>query len=239
MKAVVIDDFRLARLELIALIQKHKDIVLAGECDNGNDALALIQQVKPDVVFTDINMPGLSVFEFLESVDPRVQIVFTTSYADYALKAFGFNTVDYLLKPISQERFDEAVVRLRARMVKGDFLPDIEPLGLDSKIMVKGASGYILRSVADIIRFETREKETLIYFSDFVGELSRPLSQIELRLPEQCFFRVSRQAIVNIRYVVEIQADELLGGQTLLMSCGTSVPITRRQFSKIRDYLII
>ncbi len=94
MKIVIIDDFRFARLELLALTVKHKDIEILGESENGQDAITLVRQVKPDVIFTDINMPGISVFEFLAQIDPAIHIIFTTAYADHAVKTFAFNTVD-------------------------------------------------------------------------------------------------------------------------------------------------
>jgi len=240
MKAIVIDDFRLARLELISLFNKHKDIDLIGECDNGNDALALINQLKPDVVFTDINMPGMSVFEFLEKIDENIQVIFTTAYADYAPKTFVFNTVDYLLKPISQERFDIAAEKTRKRLELLHLRAlKVDPFSMESKIMVKTSSGYELKQLADIVRFEAKENDTLIYFSDFNAEMSRPLCQIEKRLPEANFFRISRQAIVNIHFVKSIVESDSGTGQFVVLNDGNQVAITRRQFLKIRDLLII
>jgi two-component system, LytTR family, response regulator len=240
MKVLVIDDFRLARLELISLLGKHKDIDIIGESDNGTDALALIQITNPDVIFTDINMPGVSVFEFLENIDESIHIVFTTSYADYAIKSFSFNTVDYLLKPISQERFDVAIEKIRQRLsVRKGSDKKIEPLSIDSKIMIKSIDGYLLKSVSDIMRIEAKEKEALVYFTDFFGEIAKPLTQLEMRLPQELFFRVSRQTIVNIRFVSAVIASDAMGGFDLVMTCGTKVATTRRQFSKIRDLLVI
>lgn len=238
MKAVVIDDFRLARLELISMLSKHKDFDVVGEADNGDSALKLIQSMSPGIIFTDIDMPGMPVFEFLENIDENIQVVFTTAYMDHAAKSFCFNTVDYLLKPITQDRFDSALAKVRKRNQFNN-CHDIEMLGEDSKIMVKYGMEYQLKPVASILRIESFVSDSKLYFESFVSDMLRPMSHIEKRLPKTLFYRISRQAIVNIKFIVSFIESKDKSGHEVVMSDGTILPVTRRQFATIKERLSI
>ena len=117
MKALVIDDERLARLELRRLLAAHPEVEIMGEARDGEEALALIAKLGPDLIFLDIQMPGMSGFDLLERLEDLPQVIFTTAYDEYALKAFEVNALDYLLKPVAPARLAAALARDRKSVV--------------------------------------------------------------------------------------------------------------------------
>ena len=115
MKALIIDDERLARKEVISLLSDHKEIEVIGEAVNADDAYEKIHQLKPDLLFLDIQMPGKSGFELLEMLDAVPEVIFVTAYDQYAIKAFEVNALDYLLKPVEPERLRESLEKLNQK----------------------------------------------------------------------------------------------------------------------------
>jgi len=136
MKALLIDDERLARLELRRLLAGHPEVEIAGEARGGEEALALIPKLAPDLIFLDIQMPGMSGFDLLERLEELPQVIFTTAYDEYALKAFEVNALDYLLKPVAQNRLAAALARVR---------PRTEPARLEQVFVRDGERCWIVR----------------------------------------------------------------------------------------------
>ncbi|HAC24766.1 MAG TPA: DNA-binding response regulator, partial [Cytophagales bacterium] len=150
MKALIVDDERLARKELMKLLEEHPSIEIAGEAANADEAEQMITELNPDLLFLDIQMPGRTGFQLLESLDSSPLVVFTTAYDEFALKAFEVNALDYLLKPITPERLAEAVhkVQEKERMRSGK--PRDKKLGLEDQVFVKDGERCWFVSLAQV-----------------------------------------------------------------------------------------
>jgi two-component system, LytTR family, response regulator len=167
MKALVIDDERLARLELRRLLAAHPAVEIAGEARDGEEALAMIAKLEPDVIFLDIQMPGMSGFDLLERLEDLPQVIFTTAYDEYALKAFEVNALDYLLKPVAPARLAAALARVR---------PRTEPARLEQVFVRDGDRCWIVR-LPDIFLLESEGNYTRVYFGSERPLIRRSLNR--------------------------------------------------------------
>ena len=234
MKAIVVEDSRLAREGLVRMLAAFPDLDVVGQADHPDSALILIQATRPDVIFLDIHMPGASGFDLLAALDYLPRIVFTTAYSEYAIRSFDYNTVDYLLKPISHERLELAV-----RKLVGEPEPESEirpPLDIGSKIFVKDGERCHLVSLASIRYIESCKNYVRIYFGNDKAYIKKSLNQVAERLPPTVFFRASRQCIINL---AEIRAiDESISlGYDVTMNDGKVIEISRRNATELKDLL--
>ena len=224
-KAIVIDDERLARCRLIRLLKKHDCIVVAGEAADGREATELMQKTHPDVLFLDIKMPVLSGFEMLEKLDKSSSpyIIFTTAFDNYALRAFEENTIDYLLKPVSEKKLERAVSKLKTFMQAGKSLSlNFEALihALKKRdILIRRFSvtvgDRILIVPEDVIQFiKAEDKYTFIHTYDKDHIIPFSLKELETRLDPEKFIRVHRAYIVNLGQIASIH--RWFGGRLLL-----------------------
>jgi two-component system LytT family response regulator len=226
MKALIIDDERIARLELRRLLTAHADIEIAGEAHTGEVALDLITQCEPDVLFLDVRMPGMSGFEVLERLDNVPQVIFTTAYDEYALKAFEVSALDYLVKPVVPSRLAAAVARLRPRVPRS---------GLEQVFVKDGERCWLVR-VADIFLLETEGNYTRLHFAKERPLIPRSLAALEERLDPAVFFRAGRGHIVNLKWVERV--EPAVGGTLLItMRGGITVEMSRRQSARFREAL--
>ncbi|MEO6992516.1 MAG: response regulator, partial [Lacunisphaera sp.] len=168
MKALLIDDERLARNELRRLLKAHPEIEIVGEAVNATEALERIAELKPDLLFLDIQMPGDDGFTLLEKIDPPLpQVIFTTAYDEFAVKAFEFNALDYLLKPVDPNRLATAMDKLRSyAMRSGEGTANRERLGLDDKVFVREGDHCWFVPVKNIRLLESEGNYTRLYFDD-------------------------------------------------------------------------
>lgn len=234
MTAMIIEDSRLARNELRTLLREHPQIEIIGEARNGREALAAIPELQPDLLFLDIQMPGMGGFELLENLTEVPLIVFTTAYDEYAVKSFEFNTLDYLLKPIHPERLALTISRLEERQQKNE---DQNPLKDGShQIFVKDGERCWIVKLADIRLMEIYGNYTRIYFKEHKPLLLKSLNQLEERLDPQQFFRANRQQIINLKWIKEL-TPWLNGRLKATLAHGEEVEISRRQSSKLRELL--
>ena len=170
MKAIVVEDSRLAREGLVRMLVEFKELDVIGAAEDVSAALALIEQHQPDVIFLDIHMPEQNGFELLAQITYQAKIIFTTAYAEYAVQAFEHNSVDYLLKPISKTRLSDAVTKLTAEFNIGteETLPDTaEPelkLTMTNKVFIKDGERCHLVPLADIDYFESCKNYTRVFF---------------------------------------------------------------------------
>src|SRR6187551_3273159 len=154
MKALIVDDERLARKELMKLLEEHPSIEIVGEAMNADEAIQMTNELNPDLLFLDIQMPGKTGFQLLEELDSVPVVVFTTAYDEFALKAFEVNALDYLLKPIQAERLSEAVHKiLEKERIKAGRSRDGK-LGLEDQVFVKDGERCWFVSLANIRLFE-------------------------------------------------------------------------------------
>lgn len=235
MKAIVVEDSRLAREGLIRMLQNFPDIEVVGAADHPSKALPLIQETRPDVLFLDIHMRGRNGFDLLEDLDYTPRIVFTTAYSEYAIRSFDYNTIDYLLKPISEERLATAVNKL---LFSGEE-PTTEArptLEINSKMFLKDGDKCHLVSLNEICYFESCKNYVRIFFGGKNAFVKKSLNSIETRLPRKYFFRVSRQYIVNLDEIRSIE-ETANDGYEITMSDGKLLDVSRRNGIELKELL--
>ncbi len=198
LSALVIDDSRLAREGLVRILDAFAEqIEVLGQADNAENALILSEQLRPDLLFLDIHMPGDRGFELLEKLDDMPRILFTTAYSDHAIRSFDFNTVDYLLKPISPQRLALAVAKLSGEPDAETAAESAAPqarsaLDLSSKIFIKDGEHCHLVAPSSILYIESCKNYVRVFFARPLGDtksayVKKSLNQIEARLPAQFF----------------------------------------------------
>ena len=237
MKALIVDDERLARTELQRLLTKIPDIQVVGEAVNSDDAIQKIAELKPEVVFLDIQMPGKTGFDLLEELDTVPHIIFTTAYDEYALKAFEYNALDYLLKPIDQTRLEDAVKRVivREQQVQQD-TANVTMLKPEDQVFVKDGDRCWFVKLEDVRLFESEGNYVRIFFNDNKPLILRTLNYLDERLDQRTFFRANRKHIINLKWVDNIE-PWLNGGLLVKLKGGQKVEVSRRQSIKFREML--
>jgi two-component system LytT family response regulator len=238
MKALVIDDERLARKELISLLSEFSKIEIVGEAVNADDAVEKIDALKPDILFLDIQMPGKNGFELLESLDIVPKVIFTTAYDEYALKAFEVNALDYLLKPIRKERLEECVQKIidgeqaeRSASANHEY-----KLGLNDQVFVKDGDKCWFVRLSNVRLFESDGNYIKVYFDNFKPMIHKSLNALDKKLDDRSFFRASRKHIINLSWVESIESW-FNGGLLVKMKGGEKVEVSRRQASKFKDMM--
>ncbi len=244
MKAIVVEDSRLARDGLVRMLAEFKEIEVVGAAEDVSAALTLIDQRQPDIIFLDIHMPEQNGFELLAQMTYQAKIIFTTAYAEYAVQAFEHNSVDYLLKPISRDRLAKAISKLTTKHlsqntaeVNDEYQQSNEPvLALNSRIFVKNNDQCHLIEIANIDYIESCKNYVQVYFEQKKAFVKKTLNHVETRLPQELFFRVNRQFIINLQSVVTI-VETLNDGYELTMTDGRSIEISRRNTVKLKTLL--
>ncbi len=237
MKALIVDDERLARTELRRLLNPFKDINVVGEAINAEDALAKISELNPELIFLDIQMPGKNGFEMLEELDSVPTVVFTTAYDEYALKAFEFNAMDYLLKPIEPKRLEDTVKRLLEKNKKEQIDADQTPvLTEEDQVFVKDGDRCWFVKLSTVKLFESEGNYVRLYFDDNKPLILRTLNYLDERLDSKAFFRANRKHIVNLKWIDNIE-PWLNGGLLVKLKGGNKIEVSRRQAIKFKDML--
>ncbi len=237
MKALIVDDERLARVELKRLLQPFKEINVVGEAVNVEDALEKITQLNPDLVFLDIQMPGKNGFDLLEELDSVPTIIFTTAYDEYALKAFEYNAMDYLLKPIEPKRLEDTVKKLIEKNKK-ESIPQFDSKVLTEKdqVFVKDGERCWFVKLETVRLFESEGNYVRIYFEDNKPLILRTLNYLDERLDSKSFFRANRKHIINLKWIENIETW-LNGGLLVKLRAGHKIEVSRRQAIKFKDRL--
>jgi len=234
MKAIIVDDTRLARQELQFLLKDKKEVQVVGEAENAEEARKLIEEVKPDLIFLDIQMPDEDGFQLLESLDEVPEVIFTTAYSEYAIKAFDYNALDYLKKPITEDRLNVALKRVIENTEKKLEIKDV--LGENSQVFVKDGEKCWFVTLRDIRLFEIWDNYTRIYFKEHKPMIPKTLQYMESRLDPKVFFRANRQQIVNMKWIEKIE-PWFSGTIRLYLKDGTEVEVSRRQTSRFKDLM--
>ncbi|WP_337865408.1 response regulator [Ignavibacterium sp.] len=238
MKALIIDDERLARTELRRLLEPFKEIEIVGEAVNADEAIEKIAQLSPEIIFLDIQMPGKSGFDMLEELDKVPKVIFTTAYDEYALKAFEYNALDYLLKPIEPKRLEEAIRKI-VEVGKKDVqiksaLPDV--LSAEDQVFVKDGDKCWFVKLERIRLFESEGNYVRLYFEDNKPLILRTLNYLDERLDLRSFFRANRKHIINLKWIESIE-PWLNGGLLVKLKGGQKVEVSRRQAVKFKEML--
>lgn len=245
LRALIIEDEEPARALLSHFLADFDIIELIGECSDGFSGLKAIQELRPDLVFLDIQMPKLSGFELLELLDEWPEIIFTTAYDEYAIKAFELNAVDYLMKPFSKDRLRSAVDKVIGRThTKAGVQPQLqqlvsawqsEPKKLE-RIAVKSGSKIHLITVEEIEHIESQDDYVMIYCSAGRFLKKETLSDLEENLPKERFMRVHRSHIVNLDQIARI---EQYGKESyeLLLKNGNRVNVSKSRIKELKQEL--
>jgi two-component system, LytTR family, response regulator len=260
LRAVVVDDEQLARDELGYLLGQVGDVEIIGQAGNGVEALTAIERLRPDVVFLDVQMPGLTGFEVAKRLlDARasVQIVFVTAFDQHAIEAFEVNAVDYLLKPVEQPRLERAVDRARRRIsvdrvLDGDRSSAVNQAQLErivqlvaerhnrrEQLAIKVGERFLLVHADDVIYASLRDDGIAVVTEQHAGTSSyRTLDELQDRLDSTVFWRVHRSHLVNINKIKEI-VPWFSRNYILRMkdAKSTEIPVSRTQTKRLREYL--
>lgn len=238
-RTIIVDDERLAREELKSLLKDILQIEIIDEAKNGEEALEKINALSPDLVFMDINMPGLNGFEVLNSIDCNPQIIFITAYDEYALKAFEVKAIDYILKPIDPVRLNESLHKI---LLEEDFeANDTQSLTRKNKtlkgqdrIFLKDGEKCVFITLNEVKYFESEGNYVKVYFNDSKLMILKTLNALETVLDQEQFFRVNRKHIVNLNYVSKVE-NWFNGGLQLELMNGEKIEISRRQAIRFKD----
>lgn len=196
MKAIIVDDERLARKELTSLLENHPEIEVIDEAANADEAIEKIEKQDPDVIFLDIQMPGKTGFEMLEGLERVPQVIFTTAYDEFALKAFDFNALDYLLKPIQPDRLSESINKIKVKAPKKGGKD--RKLSAEDQVFVKDGDKCWFVRLEDVRLFESDGNYIKVYFDKFKPMIHKSLNALDERLDDRSFFRASRKHIINL-----------------------------------------
>jgi len=244
MKVVVIDDEPLARTIVLEYLQGHSGIEVVAECNDGFQGVKAIMQHKPDLVFLDIQMPKINGFEMLELLDTTPNVIFTTAFDEYAIKAFEANAIDYLLKPFSKERFDLAIEKWKSKngsITTGANLQSLlenTPKQPDEKnrIVVKNGSDIRIVPMSEVMYIEAYDDYVKIFTKDTYYLKKKTMNYYESVLDSSQFFRTHRSFIINLRELTKIEPLEK-NTYLVLLKNGKKIPLSRSGYSKLKETL--
>ncbi len=238
MKAIIIDDERLARNELRKLLQDFPQVEVVDEASNAKEGIEKIEALNPDLIFLDIQMPGKTGFDMLEELDKAPHVIFTTAYDEYALKAFEVNALDYLLKPVDTKRLSDAIIKLEQLEAQEKEAGAVNrgPLSENDQVFVKDGERCWFVKLADIRLFESVGNYAKVYFGTNKPLILKSLNALEERLDEKIFFRANRKHIVNLRMIENVE-PYFNGGLLLEIKGGEKIEVSRRQAVKFKEMM--
>jgi two-component system LytT family response regulator len=251
LKVAIIDDEHEACRYLQNVIQEEaEDIIIAGVAHSAQEAEELINIHNPDAIFLDINMPGENVFDFLGRIKHvSFEVIFATSYDEYAIRAFKLNALDYVLKPICREEVSAVLEKLRKRIKYNLYLQQSSSMlnevslrkclkETQNKIVLKDGNSMVVVPFNDICYVEARGNYSFIvfYYSNLYRNIimSHPIAEYEELLPDDIFFRVHKSYLINCRRIEKIRTNPQVN---LQISDGSTVPVSRRRFPLLIEFL--
>jgi two-component system LytT family response regulator len=238
-RAIIIDDERLARNELKKLLQDHSDIEVIEEAANVDDGIEKIELLNPDLIFLDIQMPGKTGFDLLAEVEKPPRVIFTTAYDEYAIKAFEVNALDYLLKPVEPKRLADAIQKLHIEISKelvGLNGNNRGPLTEFDQVFVKDGERCWFVKLGEIRLFESVGNYAKVFFGTNKPLILKSLNALEERLDDRMFFRANRKHIINLRWIEKIE-PYFNGGLLVDLKGGEKVEVSRRQTVKFKEMM--
>jgi two-component system LytT family response regulator len=240
-RAVIIDDERLARNELKKLLLDFPEIEVIAEAANAAEGIEKVDSLNPDLIFLDIQMPGKTGFDMLSELERAPNVIFTTAYDEYALKAFEVNALDYLLKPVEPKRLADALQKLQVEEDKDpisdhNISVNRSILNEHDQVFVKDGERCWFVKLSDIRLFESVGNYAKVYFGPNKPLILKSLNALEERLDEKVFFRANRKHIVNLRLIEKIE-PYFNGGLLLEMKGGEKIEVSRRQTVKFKEMM--
>lgn len=234
-RVYLVDDELLALEELKVLLNPYEDLEIIGANDRVEEAILECNELKPDLIFLDINMPGKDGFAFLESLEEVKDVIFVTAYDQFAIKAFEINALDYLLKPLNPKRLAEAIQRFRSKVFSNPATPqEDDRLSADKKIFIKDGEKCHFVPIAKIFLLESEGNYVRVYYDKHKPLLHKSLTYLEQKLPDDLFFRANRQYMFNLDFIDQI---EPYFNSTLLiiLKSGHKIDLSQRQSAKFRE----
>ena len=238
-KAIIIDDERLARNELKKLLSEFPEIEVIEEAANAKEGIEKIETLNPDLIFLDIQMPGMTGFDMLQELDRMPYVIFTTAYDEYALKAFEVNALDYLMKPIEPKRLADALqklIQVEEKELAAQQAFNRELLTESDQVFVKDGERCWFVKLSEVRLFESVGNYAKVYFAGNKPLILKSLNALEERLDEKTFFRANRKQIVNLRMIEKIE-PYFNGGLLLDLQGGEKVEVSRRQAVKFKEMM--
>lgn len=242
MRTLIVDDERLARNELKRLLEPYTKIEIVGEAANAEEALKLIEEQQPELLFLDIQMPGKNGFELLSSIEGKSpEVIFTTAYDEYAIKAFEFNALDYLLKPIDTERLKETIHRIEENQAQPEAPSHSNEraekvLGENDQVFVKDGEKCWFVKLGKIRLFESMGNYVRLHFDDQKPLVLKSLNNLEERLDPNTYFRANRKHIINLHWIEKIE-PWFSGGLLVTLQGGDKIEISRRQAIRFKELM--
>ncbi|KPK84302.1 MAG: LytR family transcriptional regulator [Bacteroides sp. SM23_62_1] len=242
-KAIIVEDEKLARELIKNYLMDHPDIQITGEYEDGFSGLKAINEFKPDLVFLDIQMPKLTGFEMLEVLDHKPSIIFITAFDQYAIKAFEMNAVDYLLKPYSRERFSLAITKARERLDSGDVditdklihHMDKQPESIH-RIIVRSRSKIHVLPVDELCYIKAEDDYVMLYTRDNKFLKQKTMRYFESHLPPEDFVRIHRSYIVRLNEISQMQLYEK-DSYIVILKDGTKLPVSKGGLPRLKSML--
>lgn len=222
-RTLIIDDERLARAEMKLILAAYPEISIIGEAENADKAEKLIKSLQPDLIFLDIQMPGKSGFALLESLIEIPPVIFTTAFDQYAVKAFELSALDYLMKPIRQERLEKAIEKVRLNLFQNN-----QALNRSKSIFIKEGDKYHLIKTQDIFYIESIGNYARLHFDHQKVFFKCSLQTLQKSLDDTKFFRVNRSAIINTDFITQVQ-HQSNGSLVVVLKNGESYSVSIRQ----------
>jgi two-component system, LytTR family, response regulator len=236
LRALIIDDERLARNALRRLLKVHCEVDVIAEAANPDEAIRAIHKTSPDVLFLDVEMPGGSGFDLLEKLEDVPAVIFTTAYDEYAVRAFEISALDYLVKPITAERLAQALGRAQKALAAFAKEPSSARGAAHHQIFVRDGEHCWIVRLSDISLMESEGSYTRLHFGGNAPLIYRSLTTIEQRLGPTKFFRANRAQIINLGWVEAVEND-IDGRLSVRLRDGKQVEISRRQSRSLRELL--
>lgn len=242
--AIIVDDEELARAVVKEHLAPHEEIQIVAECANGFDAVKMAGELKPDLVFLDIQMPKLDGFEVLELLEPQPTVVFITAYDQHALRAFEVHAVDYLMKPFSPERFEEALTRAKARMSTGHPAgPQPTELSAAAKsewpldrLVVRDGTKVTLIPMAKLDYIQAQDDYVLLKTPEKGHLKQQTLSSLEARLDPKRFLRIHRSYIIQLDRLARLEQTPSESWVAVLTD-GTKLPVSKSGYARLKEVL--
>lgn len=236
MKSIIIDDSRLARNELKRLLKDFETVQIIAEAADAEEAKEKIEELKPDLIFLDIQMPGKDGFELLETLEYVPEVLFTTAYNEFALKAFEYNALDYLLKPVEKDRLASAISKVAEKMRRESEMGNEGKMSIHDQVFVKDGEKCWFVNLEKVRVFEVDGNYTKIHFEDEKPMIPRTLNYLETRLDPKYFFRANRQQIINLKWIDKIE-PWFSGSIRIYLKDGLEVDVSRRQSQRFKDLM--
>lgn len=244
-RTIIIDDESLARQISKKYLSRHDNIEILAECSNGFDAIKKINELKPDIIFLDIQMPKLNGFEMLELIEDPPIIIFTTAYDHFAIKAFEVSAVDYLLKPFSEERFDQALIKaiklMDDRFKQDDSIRNIiaehdKKIETLERVVIKDGGKINIIPISEIRWIEAQDDYVMIHSNQGKFLKQKTMKYFEDHLEETQFVRIHRSHIINLSFLQHLEQQESESYKIILKN-GTELPVSKSGLARLKATL--